>query len=132
MSARDLQGEIRELRGRIAALMDEAARLLTLLALVGGALTMVGAAFAYFLDETRRIRRTLTEALGAVPQPMLVARGRGVGVGFDLTRDLVAVAWDRGGWRLNYRLEELVGAELGGTDGRPAGRFIGVMLMAIS
>lgn len=92
--------------------MDEAARLLTLLALVGGALTMVGAAFAYYLDETRRLRRTLSEALGAVPQPMLTVRGRGVGVGFDLTRDLVAVAWDRGGWRLNYHLDELAGVEL--------------------
>lgn len=92
--------------------MDEAARLLTLLALVGGALTMVGAAFAYHLDETRRVRRTLTEALGAVPQPMLTARGRGVGVGFDLSRDLVAVAWDRGGWRLTYHLHELAGVEL--------------------
>lgn len=92
--------------------MDEAARHLTLLALVGGALTMVGAAFAYYLDETRRIRRTLTEALGATPQPMLVARGRGVGVGFDLSRDLMAVTWDRGGWRLLYRLDELIGAEL--------------------
>jgi hypothetical protein len=93
--------------------MDEAARLLTLLALAGGALTLVGGAFAYFLDETRRIRRTLTEGLnGAVPQPMLVARGRGMGIGFDLTAGLVVVAWDKGGWRLSYRLDELVGVEL--------------------
>lgn len=92
--------------------MDEAARLLTLLALIGGALTMVGAAFAYYLDETRRIRRTLTLALGAVPQPMLVALGRGAGVGFDLSAGLVTVTWDKGAWRLNYRLDELVGVEL--------------------
>lgn len=92
--------------------MDEAARLLTLLALVGGALTMVCAAFAYFLDETRRIRRTLTQALGAPPQPLLVARGRGVGVGIDLAADRMAVTWDKGAWRLDYRLDELVGVEL--------------------
>lgn len=92
--------------------MDEAARLLTLLALVGGALTMVCAAFAYFLDETRRIRRTLTQALGASPQPLLVARGRGVGIGFDLAADRLAVTWDKGAWRLDYRLDELVGVEL--------------------
>lgn len=92
--------------------MDEAARLLTLLALVGGALTLVGAAFARYLDETRRVQRTLTQALGAVPQPMLTARGRGTGVGFDLTTGRVCVTWDRGGWRLDYRLEELVGVEL--------------------
>jgi hypothetical protein len=92
--------------------MDEVARLLTLLALAGGALTLVGGAFAFFLDETRRIRRTLAEGLGAAPQPMLVARGRGAGIGFDLTRSLVAVAWDKGGWRLTYRLDEMVGVEL--------------------
>ena len=50
--------------------------------------------------------------MGAIPQPMLVARGRGVGIGFDLTRNLVAVTWDRGGWRLTYRLDELTGVEL--------------------
>jgi len=92
--------------------MDEAARLLTLLALLGGALTLLGGACVWFLDESRRIRRTLTQALGAIPQPMLVARGRGVGIGFDLTRNLVAVTWDRGGWQLTYRLDELSGVEL--------------------
>lgn len=92
--------------------MDEAARLLTLLALVGGALTLVGAAFAYYLDEVRRITRTLTQALGVTPQPMLAARGRGTGIGFDLAGGRICVTWDRGGWRLDYRLEELVGVEL--------------------
>jgi hypothetical protein len=92
--------------------MDEAARLLTFLALAGGALTLVGGAFVWFLDETRRIQRTLTQALGAVPQPMLTARGRGVGVGFDLTTGLVVVTWDQGAWRLTYRLDELMGVEL--------------------
>jgi len=92
--------------------MDEAARLLTLLALLGGALTLLGGACVWFLDESRRIRRTLTQALVAVPQPMLVARGRGVGIGFDLTRSLVAVTWDRGAWQLTYRLDELTGVEL--------------------
>ncbi|MEW5686015.1 MAG: hypothetical protein AB1942_13930 [Pseudomonadota bacterium] len=92
--------------------MDEAARLLTLLAIVGGALTMVGAAFAYVLDETRRVEKTLTQGLGVPPQPMLTARGRGTGVGFDLAAGRMCVTWDRGGWRLDYRLEELVGVEL--------------------
>ncbi|HKP78459.1 MAG TPA: hypothetical protein VJU34_04985 [Phenylobacterium sp.] len=92
--------------------MDEVARLLTLLALLGGALTLLGGVCIWFLDETRRIRRTLTQALGAIPQPMLVAHGRGVGIGFDLTRNLVAVTWDRGGWQLTYGLGELIGAEM--------------------
>jgi hypothetical protein len=92
--------------------MDEAARLLTLLALLGGALTLLGGACVWYLDESRRVRRTLTQALGAIPQPMLVAHGRGVGIGFDLSRSLVAVTWDRGNWQLTYRLDELTGVEL--------------------
>jgi len=92
--------------------MDEVARLLTLLALLGGALTLLGGACVWYLDEGRRIRRTLTQALGAAPQPMLVARGRGVGIGFDLAKALVVVTWDRGGWQLSYRLDELIGVEL--------------------
>ncbi|HET6969546.1 MAG TPA: hypothetical protein VFH92_00350 [Phenylobacterium sp.] len=92
--------------------MDEAARLITLLALAGGALSLLGAAFAWFLDEVRRIRRTLRQALGAEPQPWLAARGRGVGIAFNLAAGELAVTWDRGGWRLNYMLAELVGVEL--------------------
>lgn len=92
--------------------MDEVARLLALLALVGAALTLAGAAWVWLTDETRRMRRTLTKALGVAPQPMLAVRGRGVGLGFDLAAGLIAVTWDRGGWSLTYRLEELIGAEL--------------------
>ncbi len=92
--------------------MDEVARLLTLLALLGGALTLLGGVCVWRLDETRRIRRTLTQALGAPPQPLLIARGHGVGIGFDLSRNFVVVTWDRGGWRLTYRLDELMGVEL--------------------
>lgn len=94
--------------------MDEIARLLTLLALGGGALTLVGGVFVWRLDETRRIRRSLTKVLGAEPQPMLMltARGRGVGIGFDLATEVVAVAWDCGAWCLIYRIDELMGVEL--------------------
>ena len=92
--------------------MEEAGRLIVLLALGGGLIALGGGAFAWFRDETRRLRRTLTQALGVDPQPLLVARGRGAAIGFDLTGDQVAVAWDRGGWRLTYDLSELMGVEL--------------------
>ena len=92
--------------------MDEVARLLTLLALAGGALTLAGGAVVWFLEESRRIRRTLTQALGVPPQPMLIARGRGSGIGFDLASGRLSVTWDKGAWRLDYRLDELVGVEL--------------------
>ncbi len=92
--------------------MDEVARLLTLLALVGAGFAVVGGVLAWFLDERRRLTRTMTQALGVTPSPLLVAPGRGSAIGFDLAGGQVATAWDRGGWRLTYRLDELMGAEL--------------------
>jgi hypothetical protein len=92
--------------------MDEVTRLLTLLAIAGGALTLAGGIVAWSMDEVRRVRATLRGGLGAEPDPWLAARGRGAGVGLDLARNRIAVAWDRGAWRLVYRLEELVGVEL--------------------
>lgn len=92
--------------------MDEIGRLVTLLALTGGALTLLGAVVAWRLDEARRIRRSLAKVLGVEPQPMLTARGRGVGIGFDLGAEVLAVAWDRGAWCLVYRIDELMGVEL--------------------
>ena len=92
--------------------MRDLGSLLVLLALGGGALTLIGAAFLWRLDETRRVRNSLTHVLGAVPQPMLAARGRGVGIGFDLSANALAVTWDKGAWCLTYRVDELVGVEL--------------------
>jgi hypothetical protein len=92
--------------------MDEVGRLLALVALAGLALTLLGGACAWWLDDVRRTRRTLKKMLRAEPQPALCVRGRGAGVGFDLSAGAVAVVWDAGAWALSYRLDELTGAEL--------------------
>ncbi len=92
--------------------MDDVARLLTLLALVGGALTLLGGVFAWRLDEIRRIRRSLTLVLEADPQPLLTARGRGAGIGFNLGTGKLAVTSDQGVWCLVYGLDELMGVDL--------------------
>lgn len=92
--------------------MDELARLLVLLALLGAAFAVAGGALAWFMEERRRLTRTLTQALEAAPEPMLAAPGRGAAIGFNLATAKVAAAWDRGGWHLVYDLGELLGAEL--------------------
>lgn len=92
--------------------MDELGRLLTLLALAGAALTLAGGVVLWLLDETRRIRRSLKKVLHASPEPMLTARGRGQGLGFDLANARLAICWDTGGWCLTYPLSALMGAEL--------------------
>lgn len=92
--------------------MDEFARLVVLMAIAGGAFTVLGAVFVWFLDEGRRIRRSLKKVLRAEPHALLIARGRGKGIGFDFGANAVAVTWDAGAWCLLYRVDELMGAEL--------------------
>jgi hypothetical protein len=92
--------------------MEDVVRLLLLLAFAGVALTVMGALAIRFMDEGRRIRRGLKTVLKAPPHAWLVARGRGKGVGFNFNTDMLAVAWDSGGWCLLYKIEELTGAEL--------------------
>lgn len=101
--------------------MDEVGRLIVLMAIAGGAFTALGAAFVWFLEESRRIRRSLKKVLGAEPHALLIARGRGKGIGFDFAAGAVAVSWDAGGWCLLYRVDELMGAELV-VDGQVAAR----------
>ncbi|MCR5876052.1 hypothetical protein LRS10_19020 [Phenylobacterium sp. J426] len=101
--------------------MDEVGRLIALMAIAGGAFTVLGAAFVWHLDESRRIRRSLKKILRAEPHALLIAPGRGKGIGFDFGANNVAVTWDTGAWCLEYRVEELMGAELI-VDGKVAAR----------
>jgi hypothetical protein len=101
--------------------MSEVARLLLFVAIAGSAVTFLGSLAIWYGDEDRRIRRALRHVLKGEPEGVVVARGRGRGAGFSFATNLMAVAWDRGGWCLLYRLEELMGAELL-IDGQVMGR----------
>lgn len=101
--------------------MGEVLRLLLSLGLAAVALTLLGGGIIWSMDESRRVRRSLTRVLGEAPHAMLIARGRGKGVGFNFTSNQLAVCWDAGAWCLIYRLEELIGAELA-VDGQVLAR----------
>ena len=101
--------------------MSELARLLLFVAIAGSAVTFLGSLAIWYGDEDRRIRRALRNVLKSEPEGVVVARGRGRGAGFSFSTNLLAVAWDRGGWCLVYRLDELMGAELL-VDGQVMGR----------
>lgn len=92
--------------------MNDLARLLLWIALAGTAVTLLGSAAIWFMDEERRIRRSLKRVLRTTPEAMVIARGRGRGAGFCFSSGSMAVAWDGGAWCLVYRIDELVGAEL--------------------
>jgi hypothetical protein len=101
--------------------MSELARLLLFVAIAGSAVTFLGSAAIWFMDEDRRIRRALRHVLRGEPEVLILARGRGRGAGFSFATGLAAVAWDSGAWCLIYRIDELMGAELL-VDGQVVGR----------
>jgi hypothetical protein len=101
--------------------MSELWRLLVLVTLSASAVTFVGSAAIWFMDEERRIRRSLRHVLRGVPETVIVAKGRGRGAGFNFSTNQAAVAWDSGAWCLVYRIDELMGAELS-VDGQVIGR----------
>jgi hypothetical protein len=101
--------------------MSELWRLLLLVTLSASAVTFVGSAAIWFMDEERRIRRALRHVLRGAPETVIVAKGRGKGAGFNFTTNQAAVAWDSGAWCLIYRIDELMGAELA-VDGQVIGR----------
>jgi hypothetical protein len=101
--------------------MDEITRLLALLGMAGVIITLAAGIGRWLNDEGRRVRRGLRAILGGDTHGLLVARGRGRGVGFNFTSNQVAVAWDMGAWGLLYGLDELEGAEAI-VDGQVVGR----------
>ena len=92
--------------------MSEWPRLLLLLALAGIAVTILGSAAIWLMDEERRIGRAFKRVLKGPPEAVILAPGRGRGAGFNFSTGVMAVAWDSGAWLLPYRVDELVGAEL--------------------
>jgi hypothetical protein len=103
--------------------MSEFLRLVILIALAGAAATLLIAACAWFMAEERRLRRAFDKVLGAAPDAVLIAHGRGRAAAFSFATGRIATAWNTGGWCLVYGLEELLGAELA-LDGEIAGRVM--------
>ena len=101
--------------------MGELLRLLLSLGLASVALTLAGGGYIWSMNETRRVRRSLARVLGEQAHAELIAHGRGKGVGFNFSTNQMAVCWDTGDWCLVYRLDELIGAEVG-VDGKVLAR----------
>ncbi len=101
--------------------MNEITRLLALLGFAGIVVTLLAGIGRWWNDEGRQVRRGLRKILGGDTHGLLVARGRGRGVGFNFTSNQVAVAWDRGQWGLLYGLDEFEGVECI-VDGQVIGR----------
>jgi len=92
--------------------MNEVTRLLVLLGVAGLAVTLLAGLVRWQMNEAARVRRGLKAVLKGQVHGYLAALGRGRGVGFNFTGNLVAVVWDAGAWGFVYPLDELMGAEV--------------------
>jgi len=103
--------------------MGELLHLGLLIALCAAAVVAAVALGVVLLNETRRLKAAFRAGLEAEPDAAIIAHGTGRGAAMSLTSGLVVTAWDRGGWRLTYPLEALVGAEVD-IDGEVAARVM--------
>ena len=92
--------------------MNDALRLILLLVIAGLVLTAVGAAVARWLDPQHRLMRYLRMALAAAPEGVMMDRGGGRALAFNLDAGKIAVLWDQGRKGYIYRLDQLMGAEM--------------------
>jgi hypothetical protein len=89
----------------------------------GVAVTLAAALGAWWFNEPRRLARVFRRALDGPPDAALIAAGTGRGVALGLAGRRIVTAWDRGGWRIVYPLDEWIGAELD-LDGAVAARAV--------
>jgi hypothetical protein len=103
--------------------MSEWLKLLLALVAAAVALTIAAMAWTRLMSERRRLARAFRQGLEAQPDAVLVAPGAGRGVALSLATRRIVTVWDRGGWRMVYPLEDLIGAELD-LDGHVAARAL--------
>ena len=103
--------------------MSEWLRLGLAIAVAGVGVTLAAALAAWWFNEPRRLARVFRHALDGPPDAALVAAGTGCGVALRLAGRRIVTAWDRGGWRIVYPLDEWLGAEID-LDGAVAARAV--------
>jgi hypothetical protein len=103
--------------------MGELLRLGLLIAACAAAVLALAGAGVAWLGETPRLMRAFRAGLDAKPDSTLIGHGSGRGVAFSLASGGIVTVWERGGWRLAYPLDELVGAEID-IDGEVAARVM--------
>jgi hypothetical protein len=92
--------------------MNDALRLVLLLVIAGLALTAVGGLLARYFDPRRRFLRYLRMALQAAPEGVMLDRGGGRALAFNIEAAKVAILWDKGRKGLVYRMDQLLGGEM--------------------
>jgi hypothetical protein len=92
--------------------MNDALRLVLLLAILAVGLTAMGGLLARHFDPQRRLIRYLRQALDAEPEGVMIDRGGGRALAFNIEAGRVSVLWDKGLKGLVYRMDQLMGGEM--------------------
>jgi hypothetical protein len=85
---------------------------LLLIGIAASATTLLGSAFAWWMDDARRLGRLVEDVLEGPPDGWLSAKGRGAAIGFRLAVDKLVVMRDGGEAAVLYPIHLLIGAEL--------------------
>jgi hypothetical protein len=92
--------------------MRDIVRLLLMLGIAACVATLIGAAFAWWMEEQRRMTRLAFRVLGGTPDAVIVAQGRGAAAAFRLETGKVLVMRRNGAFALLYPMTLLQGAEM--------------------
>jgi hypothetical protein len=90
--------------------MGDLARIVLLLLGGAGILTLAAGTVLSWTRPQRRVRRAVRRGVGAKPDAEIITAESGAG--FSVETGLIAISWERGRWRMDYRLDELLGVEV--------------------
>ena len=92
--------------------MVHAARILLYFLFAGIALTLIASGLMWWFENTRRLTRALTTALGKSPDATLYDLNTHKAAGLDFTAGDLAIMWNTGAQGLVFAFDEIDGAEL--------------------
>lgn len=85
---------------------------LLLIGIAASAVTLAGSAFAWWMDDARRLNRLIEHVLDGPPDGAIAAKGRNAAIGFRLAVDKLVVMREGGEAAVLYPIHLLIGAEL--------------------
>jgi len=92
--------------------MEETFRIILWFAFAALILTLVTSAGLWWFENTRRLTRGLTTALGKTPDALVYDTRGGKAAGLEFTHGDLAVLWDLGRHGLVFTFDEIEGAEM--------------------
>jgi hypothetical protein len=111
--------------------MSEVIRILLILGIAGAALTMIGAAIAWWRAEDRRLGRLITRVFDGPADAQIIGRGQNAAIAIGDEPPQILVMQEGGAKARLYQLAHLLGAELDVDDVLVSRAFLGEARMPL-